>query len=140
MAIPISVERSCWYLYGVKTFSLIKHLIPGEKPAPSFWPGDQVETDVLASDDYKQVSANRMSKLRNFLKCEEFDERIVKACVSSLPRWRYARELASDPKKKRIDPDYDEDSSDSDAEFVFVSGYRMRYYSVPHTFLCPDEA
>ena len=123
----------------MKTFSLISHLIPDSSPAPAFWPGDQVEADILASDDYKQVSSSRMSKLRTFLKGEEFEECIVKACVSSLPRWRYAREMALGPKKKRMNPDFDEDSSDSDDEFAFVSDHRIRYYSVSYTFLCPDE-
>ena len=126
MVIAISVERSCWYLYGVKSFSLIGHLIPDGIPDPAFWPGDQVEADVLASDAYKQISANRMSKLRDFLRCGEFDESLVKACVSSLPRWRYARELNKDPTKKQIDPDYDGCSSDSDNEFAFVSVFGIR--------------
>ena len=67
-----------------------------------------------------------MGKLRKFLKCEEFDECLVKAFVSSRPRRRYARELAMDPEKQRIDPDYDGCSSGSDSEFAFVSVSDMR--------------
>ena len=54
------------------------------------------------------------------MKSIEFEECLVKACVSSLPRWRYARELDHDPTKKTRSSD-DEDPSDSDDEFQFAS-------------------
>ena len=57
---------------------------------------------------------------RNFLKSTEFEEGIVKACVSSLPRWRYLRELERDPTKIKDVCD-DAVNSDSDEEFEYVS-------------------
>ena len=91
----------------MKCFSLIRHFIPDAQPAPAFWPGDSVEADILESEEYKQVSKSRMEKLRQFLISGEFEESLIKACISSLPRWRYARELSTDPSKKTTDPDYD---------------------------------
>ena len=55
-----SVERIFWYLYGMRAFSLIGHLVPDSKEAPSFWPGGDIEVTALASYDYKQVSKKRM--------------------------------------------------------------------------------
>ena len=78
-------------------------------------------SDILASGEYKQLPTGRMNKLREFLKSEEFGECLAKACVSSLPRWRYAREIATDPRKKQTPTDIEMDSSDSDADFPFVS-------------------
>ena len=65
-----SVERSCRYLYGLRAFSLVEHLIPDSKDAPGFWPGDDVEASVLESEEYKQVSKGRMEKLRD-LECDQ---------------------------------------------------------------------
>ena len=56
----------------------------------------------------------------SFLKSTEFEECIVKACVSSIPRWRYLRELERDPSKKSGAADRDVDS-DSDDDFEYVS-------------------
>ena len=79
-----------------------------------------------------------MTKLRDFLNSGEFEESLVKARVSSLPRWRYARELPTDPSKKRTDPDYDGYSSGSDDEFVFVSVCAMRQcFLLTHTYDVP---
>ena len=60
-----SVERSCWYLYGVRAFSRIGHFVPDDKDAPGFWPCGDVEVSVLGSDDYKQASKKMMEKLRD---------------------------------------------------------------------------
>ena len=88
-------------MYALKTFTLIRHLIPENRPPPGFWPGDDIESNTLASEEYKAVSEGRMKKLRKFTKSPDFDECLVKACVSSVPRWRYVRELELDPSKKR---------------------------------------
>ena len=66
------------------------------------------------------MSASRMNKLRKFVKSIEFDECLVKACVSSVPRWRYIRELDLDPAKKTSSTD-EGAASDSEEEFQFVS-------------------
>lgn len=51
-------------------FSLISHLLPDSKQPPAFWPGDDIEISVLASDDYKEISKSRMEKLRD-IECEK---------------------------------------------------------------------
>ena len=58
-----SVERSCWYLYGMRAFSLIGHLVPASKTAPGYWPGDDIEVSTLATEEYKAVSKKRMEKV-----------------------------------------------------------------------------
>ena len=54
----------------MRAFSLISHLVPDNKQPPAFWPGDDIEISVLASDDYKEVSKTRMQKLRDLV-CEK---------------------------------------------------------------------
>ena len=49
----------------MRAFSPIGHFIPDSTDAPSFWPGDDIEVSVLASEEYKQVSKKRMEKLRD---------------------------------------------------------------------------
>ena len=59
-----------------------------------------------------------------FLGSTQFEECIIKACVSSLARWRYLRELERDPTSKdglRVD----EEDDDSDDDFEHVSGIVM---------------
>ena len=46
---------------------MISHLVPDSKEPPTFWPGDDIEVSVLASDDYKEVSKTRMEKLRDIV-------------------------------------------------------------------------
>ena len=46
---------------------MISHLVPDSKQPPTFWPGDDIEVSVLASDDYKEASKTRMEKLRDIV-------------------------------------------------------------------------
>ena len=51
----------------MRAFSMISHLVPDSKQPPTFWPGDDIEVSVLASDDYKEASKTRMEKLRDIV-------------------------------------------------------------------------
>ena len=61
-----------------------------------------------------------MNKLRKFTKSIEVEDCLVKACVSSVPRWRYIRELELGPTKKTKSTD-EGNASDSDDEYQFAS-------------------
>ena len=47
------------------------------------------------------------------------------------------RELANDPENKRIDPDYDGNSSDSDDDIACVSIRAMRQFLLAYTYIAP---
>ena len=55
-----------------------------------------------------------MSKLQRFLGSDSFNVAIVKACVSSLPMWRYMRELERKPRKN-------DDGSDSSGLVIHIN-------------------
>ena len=66
-----SAERSCWYLLGMRCFNLIGHAITADTK-PRYWPGDEVDANTLASDDYQKVTSERMSRLRDYVESDEF--------------------------------------------------------------------
>ena len=106
----------------MRAFGLTLALLPGADKAPSYWSGDQVTKDTLESEEYIRLSHDRLSKVKDFVAGDEFHSSIFKAAISSIPRWRYARELQkkpADPKAQNIEAA--ENESDSDDDFKFVS-------------------
>ena len=51
---------------------MIRHLIPKDKNAPAYWPGDNIDKDTLESSEYAQMSKNRMGKLQDYLVGDDF--------------------------------------------------------------------
>ena len=108
------VGRTCWYFLGLRAFGLSKSLIPPDDKAPSFWPGGQIVTNAVASEEYRNLPATRLSKVREFVASDTSHSNIFKAEISSIRRWRFARELNKEPKDPGVD-------SDSDREFAYFS-------------------
>ena len=82
--------------------------------------------DVIQNQsEYKLVNVSTVALLHSaFLGSTQFEECTIKACVSSLARWRYLRELERDPTSKdglRVG----EEDDDSDDDFEHVSGIAM---------------
>ena len=98
----------------MRAFGLTNSLLPTDDKAPAFWPGDQIVINDLESEEYRKLSASRLSKVRLFVSSDDFHSSIFKAAVSSFPRWRFARELNKKPKAEA-------DGSESDDEFAYVS-------------------
>lgn len=86
----------------------------------SFWPGDDVEANLLDSNDYKALSSRRMTSIQEFLRSAEFTSSVLKGCMSSFVTWRYIREVEADPSKR---PKFiaTETTSDSEDEYEYVS-------------------
>ena len=66
------------------------------------------------------ASEGRMANLRRFIRSAEFFECLVKARISSAPRWSYIRELELDAEEKTEDA-VGGNSADSDGECEFSS-------------------
>ena len=80
----------------------------------SYWPGDDIVLNAIGSEEYREVSKRRMRKLQDFVGSPNFVASVMKGAISSIPRWRFAREME---KKVNID----EADGDSDDEFTYVS-------------------
>ena len=114
VAIICSVGRTSWYFVGLRAFGLSNSMLPTDAKAPAFWPGDQIVINDLESEEYRKLSATRLSKVRQFVSSGDFHSSIFKAAISSIPRWGFARELNKEPKDEGAD-------SDSGEEFAYVS-------------------
>ena len=88
--------------------------------APAYWQGGDIDIAAIGSEGYKKKSKERMTKLRRFLDSDELAISVIKACASSLARWRYVRELERGPYKPKTNQ-FGDDSSGSDTEFVHLS-------------------
>ena len=77
----------------MQCFALIGHLVPQSKESPLDWPGDDVEVNRKDGDAYAKMAERRLSKLKRFARSDISTETVLKACISSMPRWRYMREL-----------------------------------------------
>ena len=86
----------------------------------TFWPGDDVEANLLENCEYKDLSSKRMQSAQTFLRGPQFTGSVLKACSVSFATWRYIREVESGPSKRSKFHD-DEPCSDSDEEFEYVS-------------------
>ena len=106
----------------MRTFGLTTALLPTLLQAPAYWAGDQIVINTPESKDYKKLSQSRLFKVREFVDAEEFDSSVFKAALSSIPRWRYDREIQNvkTPDAHQSDAGIDY-TADSDDEFKFVS-------------------
>ena len=85
-----------------------------------YWPGDDIVQNLLDSTDYQKLSSERMQSVQGFIHSPSFSCDILKACISSIPRWGFIRETQEDPDKRSKFADEDP-CSDSDDEYEFVS-------------------
>ena len=105
--------------FGLRAFDLALPIMDACVTPLSFWPGDDVDINTLETGGYKKLSKTRLGKVRDFVTGDEFRSIIFKAAISSLPRWRYARELNKKP--RGLPTENDTSGSDSDGNFDFVS-------------------
>ena len=89
------------------------HLLPPSK-VQSYWAGDDIVLNAIGSEEYREISKRSMRKLQDFVGSPNFAASVMKGAISSIPRWRFAREMG---KKVHID----ESDGDSDDEFTYVS-------------------
>ena len=85
-----------------------------------FWPGDDVEKNLLESAEYQKLSSSRMKSVQEFLHSPLFTSSTLKACISSIPRWRFIRETEAVKGEAATSPDEDS-GAESDDEFTYVS-------------------
>ena len=90
-----------------------------------FWPGDDMERNLVPGTEYEQISKTRVEKLQEFITSDSFPRVLLKACLSSLPRWKYVQQMDRMPRPKEASgQDHDEEQSDaSDEEY--------EHYSIP---------
>ena len=43
-----------------------------EDACPKYWPGDDIQANTLASEEYRQITASRMARLKAYLASEDF--------------------------------------------------------------------
>ena len=85
-----------------------------------FWPGDDVEKNLLESTEYQNLSSSRMKSVQEFLHSPLFTSSVLKGAISSIPRWRFIRETqAGIPSES--DRTEEDSGSESEEEFQYVS-------------------
>ena len=82
-----------------------------------FWPGDDVQKNLLEWNEYQNLSSSRMKSVQEFLHIPLFTSATLKDAISSIPRWRFVRETQSS-KPDGVDSSVD---LDSDEVFEYVS-------------------
>ena len=115
-----TVERTAWFSLGLDVFGLTHHVIR-EDVTMSYFPGGDIPVSLLASEDYKRKCKTRVDKVKRFFRARNAMAPIMKAILSSIPRWRYVRDLNATPGSKSangadgeelrddfIDPDVDD--------------------------------
>ena len=60
-----------------------------------------MKTAVVESNEYRALRETRAQKVKRFMRSGEFRTSNMKACFSSIPRWRMIRELNKKPMTKR---------------------------------------
>ena len=63
--------------------------------------GDDLQTSVLDSAYYSKLRTARVRKVLRFVTSYSYESEVIKAALSSIPRWRYAREMGAAPKNDR---------------------------------------
>ena len=92
-----------------------------------YFPGDDIQTSVLDTAEYSKLCTARVRKVVQFVTSYKYDSAVIKAALSSIPRWRYVREMRTVPKSARprrtiVDPvESDASSSSDDEKFKYVS-------------------
>ena len=87
-----------------------------------------MKTNILESDEYLRICSKRVAKVIKFTRSSKYATSLLKCALSSIPRWRYARELDSQPREKKkarpiVEDDevMDNDSDDEHFDYVSVS-------------------
>ena len=95
----------------------------------SHFPGDDLETAVVDSNEYRALCETRVQKVRRFVRSGEFRTSNMKTCFASTPRWRMIREMNKRPTTKRSKVSkgapVDEIGSDSDPDDITFTHVRM---------------
>ena len=92
-----------------------------------YFPGDDIQTSVLDTAEYSNLCTASVRKLVRFATSYKYDSAVIKAALSSTPRWRYVREMGTSPKSARpkrtiVDPvESDASSSSDDEKYKYVS-------------------
>ena len=96
-------DVASFYYYALWRFDILEYAVP-KNASLEWWPG--LEQDV-ESDDVEEVKAEaqrRTKSVIDFVRSDRCGEELLKCCICSIPRWEYARSLAS--KFKSDDEDY----------------------------------
>ena len=102
-------------------FDVVDHIVCGDVIMPYF-PGADVKSALLQGGDYKKLCGERLTNVKKFIKPPEYASGIINACVSSVPRWRFARVHDADPNKKPKNAAPSDETDDSDDDrFDYVS-------------------
>ena len=110
-----TVERTAWYYLGLDMFSLMNHVLDND-PTMSYFPATKFLHRYLYLQIINSCSA-RVGKVKKFFRNGNATPSIMKAELSSTPRWRYIRELNKSPPSQDDDALGDtEISSDSDED------------------------
>ena len=97
---PSLVDRISRYFLGLYRLGMIEHLLPCTKNL-TYWHGDYIAVSAMGSEEYKEVSKKRMNKLRDFPMSSHFVATLFKGAISSIPRWRYARDGEKGSQRRR---------------------------------------
>ena len=57
----------------------------------TFFPGDDIKVDDEEAEEHKKRCETRMDKLRGFAQSPALIANLIPCCVSSIPRWEFAR-------------------------------------------------
>ena len=85
------------------------------------WPGDDVEKNLLESEEYQKLPSSRMKSVQEFLRIPLFTTSTLKDTISSIPRWRFIRETQSTKPTDAPLPQDDSGSESEEEEFEYVS-------------------
>ena len=97
----------------MRRFDRLEYLSPPRK-TPTYWHGDDIVLNAIRSEERREASRRRMRKLQDILGSANFVAAVPKGAISSIPRWRFAREM----EKKASDREV---GGDSDGEYTHVS-------------------
>ena len=95
----------------------------------TYFPGGDIQNSLLDSDGYKKLRSRRAAKVIEFIRSGHYRESVLKADLSSIHRWRFVREINTDPESKSgqertrtcDDDEVGDDSDDGRIDYVSVS-------------------
>ena len=116
---PSTVERTRWFFLGIECFALFGAMLP-ISDSMAYFPGDDIEKNLLDSMDYQKLPSGRMQTVQEFIHSPSFGCDILKACISSIPRRGFIRASQVGPGKKSKFSAEDP-RADSGEEFGYVS-------------------
>ena len=81
----------------------------------SYLPGDDIRSALLDSAEYAGLCTASVRRVVDFVNSTAFETSITRAAFTTIPRWRYTREMNANPEEAQ-------EGDDSDANhFEFVS-------------------